>query len=266
MKITLRKIAALGTAIATTGAVQAAPLHVAKPHGATALSGFSAPLLLAADGGEAGEGGATEDGDMVFHVGMAEIEGKLAAALTLYEQGETEAAKAHVVRPADDIYTGLKPIMADRNAQGFDAQLTAFADAVDAGAPVDEVKARFAAASEAIRADGLPEAAGELVLTVAHLVRAAGQDFANGVADGKVTDPHEYQDAWGYVQAGKGIIAGAPDWMREEYPEEFKQVGDYLASLDPAWPDLTGKGAPGIEPSVIAAMASRIEIVSLRMD
>ena len=98
------------------------------------------------------------------------------------------------------------------------------------------------------------------------LVRNAGGDFAAGVADGKVIDAHEYQDAWGYVQAGKRMIAGAPDWMHDEYGEEFRQVSGYLNSLDAAWPDLTGEAAPGLDSSVIAGAAARIEIVSLHMD
>lgn len=267
MKITIRKLAALGTALATTGAAQAAPVHFDALHDTSALAGFSAPLLLAAgEGGEGGEAGLTEDEDMAFHVAAGEIEGKLTVAAALYAQGRADAAKAHLVRPSDDIYEGLKPLLAAFNAPDFADELTALADAVEAGAPAEEVEAKLQAAVAGIAASATPESAKELAMTVTMLVRNAGGDFAAGVADGKVTDAHEYQDAWGYVQAAKRIVAGAPDWMRDEYGEEFATIAGHLDGLDAAWPDLTGEAAPGLDSSAIAGAAARIEIVSLRMD
>jgi len=267
MKITIRKLAALGAAIATTGVAQAAPFHAKQFHETSALSGVSAPLLLAAgEGGEGGEGGLSQDEDMAFHVAAGEIEGRLTAAVALYAQGEAKAAMAHLVRPADGIYQGLQPLLTEFNAPGFADELTALADAVEAGAPADDVETRLKAAIAAIAASTTPESAHELALTVAMLVRIAGQDFAKGVADGKVTDAHEYQDAWGYVQSAKRMVAAAPDWVREEYGSELETINGYLDGLDAAWPDLTGDSGTQMDASVIAGAAARIEIVSLRMD
>lgn len=267
MKKTIRKLAALGTAIAATGVAQAAPFHGNTLHDGSALTGATAPLILAAgEGGEGGEGGASVDEDMAFHVAAAEIEGRLTVAAALYAQGRAEDAKAHLVRPADGIYQGLQPLLKEFNAPGFAEELTALADAVEAGAPAEEVEAKLQAAVAGIAASTTPESPHELALTVAMLVRIAGQDFAKGVADGKVTDADEYQDAWGYVQAGKRMISGAPDWMREEYGAEFDKIAGLLDGLDAGWPDLAGEAAPGLDASVIAGAAARIEIVSLRMD
>jgi hypothetical protein len=273
MKKTIRKFAVLGTAVAATTAAQAGPLagntFAGKTfHDTSALAGPAAPLILAAgSGGEAGEGvGTGVDADLMFHVGVGEVAGKMIAAATLYEQGQAEAAKGHMVRPSDDIYTALKPMLAEFNMPGFAAELTALADAIDAGAPAAEVKSKLAALTAATQENGAPEAPHELALTVVHLVRNAGGDYANGVTDGKVTDAHEYQDAWGYVQAAKRLLGGAPDFMREEYGKEFEKISAYLDGLDSAWPDLTGEKPAGAESSVIAGTAARIELVSLHMD
>jgi hypothetical protein len=273
MKKTIRKLAVLGTAVAATTAAQAGPLagnnFAGKTfHDTSALAGATAPLILAAgSGGEAGEGAGTGiDEDLAFHIGVGEIAGKMIAAAALYEQGQAEAAKDHLVRPSDDIYTALKPMLTEFNMAGFAAELTALADAIDQGAPADDVKAKLAALTAATQENGAPEAPRELALTIVHLVRNAGGDYANGVADGKVTDAHEYQDAWGYVQAAKRLLGGAPDFMREEYGKEFKKISAYLDGLDSAWPDLTGEKPAGTESSVIAGTAARIELVSLRMD
>ncbi len=273
MKKTIRKFAVLGTAVAATTAAQAGPLagntFAGKTfHDTSALAGPAAPLILAAgSGGEAGEGvGTAVDEDLAFHVGVGEIAGKMIVAAALYEQGQAEAAKDHLVRPSDDIYAELKPMLTELNMPGFAAELTALADAIDA---------RRAGRRGDIEACGPGRRhAGER--RAGSAARTGDDDRASGAqcrrrlcerrADGKVTDAHEYQDAWGYVQAAKRLLGGAPDFMRAEYGKEFEKISAYLDGLDSAWPDLTGEKPAGADSSVIAGTAARIELVSLHMD
>ena len=52
------------------------------------------------------------------------------------------------------------------------------------------------------RLDLLSEGASEVV-------RVAADEFANGVKDGKVVQPHEYQDAYGFIKAGQRLLEAA---------------------------------------------------------
>jgi hypothetical protein len=168
--------------------------------------------------------------------------------------------------PRDEIYADLEPMMKERGAAGFADELAALAAAIENGAPGDEVKAKFADVLAAIDGCGAPESAADRANAIVKLVRTASGEYADGVTGGKVVKAHEYQDAYGFVQAAKRLLDKASDDEKSEYSEEYAEIGGQLSSLDKAWPDIAGKTQPDTDSTLLAGAAARIELTALGMD
>jgi hypothetical protein len=264
MKKTLKAWTALGAAMATTtAAVAASPVNrIDTP----VLSQPAQPFILAAGGGE-GEGAAVhEDPDVEYFTDLGLVEGHLTAGVALYALSENEMAKTHMKHPRDEIYADLEPMMKERGVKGFADELAALAAAVEGGAPVEDVRAKFDDVLAAIDNCGAPHSAADRANAIVKLVRTASSEYADGVVDGKVVEAHEFQDAYGFVQAAKRLLAKAGDDEKSEYSEEFGEIADQLSGLDKAWDDLAGDSNVGVDSTQLAGAAARIELTALGMD
>ncbi|MGH6821151.1 MAG: hypothetical protein ACREDU_09855, partial [Methylocella sp.] len=85
---------------------------------------------------------------------------------------------------------------------------------------------------------------------------------AVGVKEGKVTDPREYQDAWGFVQAAKAMLAALPEEEREEHAAPVAEMEAEMEKIQVLWPDITGKSPVDADPTLLPAAAARIELAA----
>ncbi len=264
MKKTLKTWTAIGAAMATsTAAVAASP---ATRMDMPALAASAQPVILAAGGGE-GEGAVLhEDPDVEYFYDLGIIEGHLTTGLALYTSGDAAMAKMHMKHPKDDIYEELEHAMKERGVKGFADELSAFSAAVEGGAPADEVKAKYDAVLAAIDASGTPESAADRAKAIVKLARKASDEYADGVIDRKVTDAHDFQDAYGYIQAAKRLLKRAPESEKSKYADEFTEIESQLSGLDKAWTDLSGKSPVDVDPTELAGAAARIELTALGMN
>ncbi|WP_413872252.1 hypothetical protein [Albidovulum sp.] len=221
------------------------------------------------EAGEAGEAGAAMGGDetvdLLYDLGV--LEGALRAGVALYRAGRAEAAAPHLKRPEDDSYDELTYHLADAGAEGFPAELTALADTARADKPVAEVEAAFAAVLAKIDAArgkaGASEAA-EAAAIVA-ILRKAADDHAEGVRDGRLAEPGEYQEAWGLAEVARrlaGKMAAEDDAAEKAFGEKT------LAALDaarPALPDVAPEAAPPGDASALFAAAATAELAAYRL-
>jgi hypothetical protein len=228
--------------------------------------------VLIAQAGEAGESGGEGGGseadastdDAVLIDVLGQVEGHLRAANELYGLGAIEQAKTHVKHPEDELYADLVPAFEKRGMAGFAVELSAMAKLIETGAPTADVTAALTGVIAQIDAQssGL-RTAKETAEAVHSLVRTAAAEYAVGVKDAAVTDAHEFQDAWGFVQAAKRLVASLPDSERAAHAAAFDEMAAQLASLDPAWADLTGATGTKVDPVDLAVAAARIEIAGL---
>lgn len=264
MKKTMKTWTALGAALATTTAIAAAQAGPAPKQGLITKS----PLMLAAEAGE-GEGGESEGGeaksagnaDYLANLGF--VTGHLIAGTELYALGDAEQAKTHMKHPQDEIYADLEPEFKERKAPGFAAELEALSKAVEGGEPADAVRQKLDAVIAAVGKNGMPANARERADTIVKLVRTAGEEYAIGVKDGAIVNAHEYQDAYGFVQAAKRLLDGASEEEKKEYAKPLEEIAGHLAALDEAWPDIAGKKPVETDASVLAGAAARIELAAL---
>lgn len=215
-----------------------------------------------AESGE-GEGGASrDDGRIGYLTGLGLVEGHMRAGVELYKKGD-EGAMVHMKHPADELYADLKPHFEAMKFKGFDAELDAVAKAVEGGSPVAEVETAFGKLQAAILvARGESVSSHEVAETVEHLVRTAADEYAVGVEDGKVVDAREYQDAWGFVQAAKRMVAALPEKERKEHAGQVGEIEAELEKIQVLWPDITGKSPVTADPTLLPAAAARIELAA----
>jgi hypothetical protein len=262
MKMTMKTWTALGAALATTTAAIA---HAGPAPKQTVMA--KSPLMLVAE--ESGEGGESEGGEAKsagnadYLANLGYVIGHLIAGTELYALGDAEQAKTHMKHPQDEIYADLEPAFMERKAPGFATELAALAAAVEGGEPADAVRRKLDAVIAAVDKNGTPANARERADTIVKLVRTAGEEYAIGVKDGKIVEAHEYQDAYGFVQAAKRLLDGASEAEKKEYAKPFGEIAKHLAELDKAWPDLAGKKPVETDASVLAGVAARMELAAL---
>jgi hypothetical protein len=227
--------------------------------GAKALDFHASPgktklLWLAASSGEGGESAAANSGGpdarVAFLTRAGLAEGHIRVALELYRLGEKDAARSHMKHSADE------PL------KGFGDALAALSNAVDKDAGQAEVDAKWQALQASIAAARGKLEAPDVAQAVVGLSKVAAEEYGASVKNGKVTDAHEYQDAWGFVQAALAMLANLSDAERTEHAVQIPRMEARLKEVQNAWPDLTGKAPVNADPKSLAAAASFIELMA----
>lgn len=245
--------------------------HAEAAAGASNTADKSESRYHIAQGGEGGEGGemaaASDAGadDAGFLTLLGLVEGHLRAGIELYRQGAADMAKTHMKHPADELYIEIEPALAERNIEGFAEPLEKLAVAVESGQPVEDAEEAFQAVLQdidRIRAAAAGDLAAQL-RSVTNLVRTAADEYGIAVKDGRVSDPHEYQDAWGFVQAAKAQMGGLDEADRQRMGQSYQQITAELDALDGAWPAVVPPETVTTDASLLYAGAARIELAAL---
>lgn len=197
--------------------------------------------------------------DAAFLERLGLIRGHLHAGHALYTDGKPAMAETHMKHPRDELYAGLVPAIEARGFTPFDAELAALKNAVDAGAPSDEVTTAWREVDGAIErieraTDATPQ---DELLAIAAMLDTAAEEYRVGVVDGVVDNVHEYQDAWGFTQVALervGRIAATTDVEREATAE----AGVAISSLEDLWPNLDPKVRLEVRGERITDAADRI--------
>lgn len=211
MKVELKTWGALGLATALAGAGLAGcsgEAGEAGESGETAQVGEAGESGASGEGGESGESGeGGEGGAISTDLRVVFMAGHVEAGLALYRAGETEAAARHMRHPVDEPHASEREGL---EALGFDpAPYQAVAAALEAGEAASAVEPQLAAA-EANLAAMREAAGGEAAAQIRYLMDTAVAEYTAAVKDGKITDPGEYQDAWGFVKVANDIAIGLP--------------------------------------------------------
>lgn len=221
------------------------------------------------EGNVAGEGesegeGAVRNGDpaednveYLYRLGM--VRGHLAAFIELYRAGVFDMAATHVKHPEGELYAELAPAIDARGEAGFAEELKNLAYAADSH---NDVEASYEATVSAIRANAPVSDAGETLLAVSLLVSTAAAEFDIGVSEeGAVREPHEYQDAYGFLSAAREMLAEVQTNdinASEAIAVAHEQIESSLASFD----GLVVTETEGASSTIYGA-AARIEIAAL---
>lgn len=263
-----RNIAMASAAVAIASALPMAADTVAKPE----YTAMGAKLWLAqatTEGGEGGEGGeaggavaaAAEDAATGYLPMLLLIEGHLQVGVALYREGRGDLAITHMKHPKDEIYSDLEAKLTEFGAAGFADELESLAAAVETGKPVADVETAFGAVLAKVsdakaKGDTAPRSVFDAIITT---VRIAADEYGIGIVDGKVANLHEYQDAWGFIQASKDSatrLAGSPD---PEVKVAAEKALVALAEAETAFNGLTPDAVEG-NAFILQSAAAKIEL------
>ena len=184
------------------------------------------------EGGE-GEGGEGEGGEAGHDVGALPLPQRLAfmtghfnTGLALYRAGEPAMAAPHLLHPVSETHEAER---AGLDALGFDASLfEAVSKALEDGLPASEIEPQLAAAEENL-AMVAAKAGGEPTEIIRFLMDTIVEEYTIAINDGVVTDPGEYQDAFGFAIAAKG--------QAQRMDPSVQPVIDEINALIAFWPE-----------------------------
>jgi hypothetical protein len=218
----------------------------------------------ASEGGESGESG---DGGTPGHVDAATLlsmtQGHLLASLEFYRHGDMTSAKGHAGHPSKEYTEELEHAVSELGESGLLEDIEAFHLAVEDERPLGEIEKAYGAAEAEIsrlRAAAAPEPKSALA-SVAALLREAGKEYSEGVAEGKVVNHEEYADAMGFVMAAREALDDLSSQNQGEAGEIVSGVATDLKALDSLFPDIDAKTVAG-EASALYGAASRVEIAA----
>lgn len=211
------------------------------------------------EGGEGGEGEGGEGGHDGHTLETLPVEKRLAfmtghveAGISLYRAGEAKMAAPHLLHPVSETHQAER---AGIDALGFNATIfEEVSAALDAGEPAESVEPQLKAALENLEAVA-QKAGGDQVEVIKYLMSVIVVEYSIAITDGKVSDPGEYQDAWGFAIVAKKRAAGLPDGIREAVIAEINT----LISL---WPE---SPVPPAEPTPVGKVVAQTSKVLLKL-
>jgi hypothetical protein len=202
---------------------------------------------------KAGEGDEHGIGALPLPNRLAFMAGHVEAGLALYRAGEPKSAAPHLLHPVSETHASEREGLSEL---GFDASLfEAVSAALDEGRPASEIEGQLKAAEANLR-EVQAQAGGDPAEILRFLMETATAEYAIAVTEGAITDPAEYQDAWGFVVVAKRVAA------RLEEPGSSR-TAEALGAMLSAWPEGAPTGAPSGAPSGDAKPASADEVAQL---
>lgn len=188
----------LGTALAT-GVVAGCDQSSTDE---TELVAETPPAISTTEVGESGEGEG-ESGEAGHSMETLPVEKRVAfmsghveAGLALFRAGAPDQAAKHLLHPVSETHEAER---AGIDALGFEQDIfLQVSTALEEGRPAEEIEPQLAAA-EANMALMQQNAGGDPVEIIAYLMDTVFEEYRIGVTDGVITDPGEYQDAFGFT-------------------------------------------------------------------
>jgi hypothetical protein len=223
--------------------------------------------------GQGGEAYLTDGGPrdprIRFYRDIALIRGHILVGGQLIGLGLWDEALPHFLHPTEELYGGMEKYIQLHSMRPFRRELQALAQAVKAkrkGAYEQALKAvdqRLGGALDVAKRFMNPQR-GFTTRSVAEVLKVALSEYEGAIEGGRFTKPVEYQDSRGFVwEAERMIEAAAPELGRID-AESLARIRVALAKLKAAWPAPMPPDAPLMEPGMMSALISDIELHASR--
>ena len=201
---------------------------------------------------------ALSDQDYLVRLGL--MRGHLLVGHELYGLNALDAARSHSKHPTDELYAGMEREFAARRTTGFADELQTHAQA-SLGEDGVAVEAAYGALAAAIaRAEAVVDVSPTMTVDViVKLLREAAFEYGVGIIDGKLSNAHEYQDAYGFTQV-------ALSWAGNAAPHEvFDHIAERIEALSDMWPGLMPPEEVDQQAARLYGAAAQVEILGLAL-
>jgi hypothetical protein len=177
--------------------------------------------------------------DLDLLVVLAQMQGHLLVAQELIQQRNFSAAEAHVGHPVDELYGAVAPLLTARRVPAFLVTLEALRQQVRLNPTAPATRQKLLAAPRAIgqaEQAAVPAAVRNQATTQRAVVRAlaaaACDEYAAAVAEGRVVETIEYQDARGFLLEAQRLLST----MTSAQPGALQTVRAMLRAFPSAQP------------------------------
>ncbi|MEM8917454.1 MAG: hypothetical protein AAGE37_01235 [Pseudomonadota bacterium] len=208
------------------------------------------------EGGE-GEGGEGEGGEAGHDIGtlplpkrLAFMSGHVEAGLALYRAGEAEMAAPHLLHPVSETHEAERQGL---DELGFEAALfETVSKALEEDTPAAEIEDQLKKAEANIAAVA-EKAGGDPAEIISYLMDTVVEEYTVAITDGQVSDPGEYQDAFGFavvaLDRADGLEGDAASSVKEE-----------INSLIGLWPEAPIPPEDPTPVGQVSAQASKVKL------
>ena len=173
---------------------------------------------------------------------LAFMTGHVEAGLALYRAGEPEMAAPHLLHPVSETHASEREGL---DAYGFDATLfEAVSKALEEGRPASEIEPQLKAAEENLQLVA-ERVGGNTSEIINFLLDKIIEEYDIAITDGAVSDPGEYQDAYGFAVVARNKTTS-------------ENVHAELNNLIKLWPDAP---TPPDNPTPAKTIKSQVEKV-----
>jgi hypothetical protein len=157
-----------------------------------------------------GSHGTSIDNDVDLLVVLAQMQGHLLVAQELITQRQFSAAEPHVGHPVDELYGAVDPLLTKRGIPSFLPSLEALRQQVRLNPSAPATRQKLLAAqrtiNQASQAAVLQQGSTQRAVVRA-LAAAACEEYAAAVAEGRVVETIEYQDARGFLLEAQRLLS-----------------------------------------------------------
>lgn len=207
----------------------------------------------------------TENEDQEYLTTLGLMKGHLIVAQALMEAGNYQEAEPHVGHPVEELYGDIEPQLSQRNVPEFKTTLNQFHDGIKTNPKSDKIKEQYdssmAAVDQAIAAvpaDKLQSP--QTILPVINgLLQTANAEYEAAIANGKVVELIEYQDAMGFVVYAEQLYQSITPTMSQNYPEKHEVITNTLQELKTAWPSLNAPETLAMTPEQVSELVTKID-------
>ena len=206
-----------------------------------------------ASGEGEGEGGHHDMETLPVEKRVAFMSGHVEAGLALFRAGAPDQAAQHLLHPVSETHASER---AGIDALGFEpAVFEAVSKALEEGRPAAELEPQLKKA-EANMALMQEKAGGDTKIIIEYLMGTVVDEYGVGVQDGKVTDPGEFQDAFGFSVVAMKMAKRLDDPKAADLNRELK-------ALVAMWP--AGGPLADSTPKPVAEVAAQTSKVLLAL-
>jgi hypothetical protein len=205
--------------------------------------------------------------DLGYALRLMIIRGHLEAAQLLIDQGLLFDAVPHLLHPAEGLYEGLAPLLAQRGARPFDDALLAYVrGALNRATPTATRQLRAAVEAALLSAEeAIPAAVRTSPGFVAQLLGATlavvVEEYGEAFEDGRLANVVEYQDAFGMLRVAARLLQDQQERLLPAGAEAVPVLRGILASLAAAFPDIEPPAVPRLSQQQVAALAAQADEV-----
>jgi hypothetical protein len=170
-----------------------------------------------AQGGEGGEGGHSQavGTDVEVLVVLAQMQGHLLVAQELLSRGDGLGSEPHVGHPVDELYGSLEGVIAAGRLQPFRDNLEVLRQQVRLAPTSPGTAEKLEKAQQTLQAATATVAPSlnrqpQLLLAVTRqLALSAASEYEGAVADDRIAETIEYQDARGFLLQARHLLSQA---------------------------------------------------------